>query len=307
MISSPCPAREPIAIWFAMVPVGVQMAASLPNRAATLSCSWLMVGSSPKTSSPTSASCMALRMPGPGRVTVSLRRSMRSMRPHMLNGARMARESKEARSRRFREIVRRLEKAMPEAKIALEYQDELQLLVSVMLSAQCTDAVVNTVTPALFARYRTAADYARSTPSRLGEQIRRVGLWRAKSKALHAAMTTIAQEFGGKLPRTREELCQLPGVGWKTAGVVVNHAFGTPALPVDTHVGRVARRLGLSRQEDPRKVEDELASLLPEKLWGRAHQLLIWHGRRTCESRRPHCSRCVVLQLCPRRGVTESD
>jgi len=225
----------------------------------------------------------------------------------MLNGARMARESKEARSRRFREIVRRLEKAMPEAKIALEYQDELQLLVSVMLSAQCTDAVVNTVTPALFARYRTAADYARSTPSRLGEQIRRVGLWRAKSKALHAAMTTIAQEFGGKLPRTREELCQLPGVGWKTAGVVVNHAFGTPALPVDTHVGRVARRLGLSRQEDPRKVEDELASLLPEKLWGRAHQLLIWHGRRTCESRRPHCSRCVVLQLCPRRGVTESD
>ncbi|TMA29577.1 MAG: endonuclease III [Deltaproteobacteria bacterium] len=229
------------------------------------------------------------------------------MRPHMLNGARMARESKEARSRRFREIVRRLEKAMPEAKIALEYQDELQLLVSVMLSAQCTDAVVNTVTPALFARYRTAADYARSTPSRLGEQIRRVGLWRAKSKALHAAMTTIAQEFGGKLPRTREELCQLPGVGWKTAGVVVNHAFGTPALPVDTHVGRVARRLGLSRQEDPRKVEDELAALLPEKLWGRAHQLLIWHGRRTCESRRPHCSRCVVLQLCPRRGVTESD
>jgi len=225
----------------------------------------------------------------------------------MLNGARMARESKEARSRRFREIVRRLEKAMPEAKIALEYQDELQLLVSVMLSAQCTDAVVNTVTPALFARYRTAADYARSTPSRLGEQIRRVGLWRAKSKALHAAMTTIAQEFGGKLPRTREELCQLPGVGWKTAGVVVNHAFGTPALPVDTHVGRVARRLGLSRQEDPRKVEDELAALLPEKLWGRAHQLLIWHGRRTCESRRPHCSRCVVLQLCPRRGVTESD
>ena len=225
----------------------------------------------------------------------------------MLNGARMARESKEARSRRFREIVRRLEKAMPEAKIALEYQDELQLLVSVMLSAQCTDAVVNTVTPALFARYRTAADYARSTPSRLGEQIRRVGLWRAKSKALHAAMTTIAQEFGGKLPRTREELCQLPGVGWKTAGVVVNHAFGTPALPVDTHVGRVARRLGLSRQEDPRKVEDELAALLPEKLWGRAHQLLIWHGRRTCQSRRPHCSRCVVLQLCPRRGVTESD
>jgi endonuclease-3 len=219
----------------------------------------------------------------------------------------MARESKALRSERFLRIVDRLEKAMPEARIALEYQDELQLLVSVMLSAQSTDAVVNTVTPALFARYPTAAHYARSTPEKLGEQIRRVGLWRAKSKALHAAMTRIARDFSGKLPRTREELCELPGVGWKTAGVVANHAFGTPALPVDTHVGRLSRRLGLTRQEDPRKVEAELTSLLPERLWGRAHQLLIWHGRRTCLARMPHCSRCVVRDLCPRRGVKASD
>ncbi len=219
----------------------------------------------------------------------------------------MARESKAQRSERFLRIVERLEKAMPEARIALEYQDELQLLVSVMLSAQSTDAVVNTVTPALFARYPTAAHYARSTPEKLGEQIRRVGLWRAKSKALHATMTRIARDFSGKLPRTREELCELPGVGWKTAGVVANHAFGTPALPVDTHVGRLSRRLGLTRQEDPRKVEEELTSLLPERLWGRAHQLLIWHGRRTCLARMPHCSRCVVRDLCPRRGVKASD
>jgi endonuclease-3 len=219
----------------------------------------------------------------------------------------MAREWKAQRSERFLRIVERLEKAMPEARIALEYQDELQLLVSVMLSAQSTDAVVNTVTPALFARYPTAAHYARSTPEKLGEQIRRVGLWRAKSKALHAAMTRIARDFSGKLPRTREELCELPGVGWKTAGVVANHAFGTPALPVDTHVGRVSRRLGLTRQEDPRKVEAELSSLLPERLWGRAHQLLIWHGRRTCLARMPHCSRCVVRDLCARRGVKASD
>src|SRR5438067_2647143 len=212
-----------------------------------------------------------------------------------------------ANAKRFEKIVRRLEKAMPEAKIALEYQDELQLLVSVMLSAQSTDAVVNTVTPELFARHPTAAHYARSTPEKLGEQIRRVGLWRAKARALHAAMTTIAKDFGGKLPRTRDELVKLPGVGWKTAGVVVNHAFGTPALPVDTHVGRVSRRLGLTRKEDPRKVEEDLTALLPPRLWGRAHQLLIWHGRRTCESRRPHCSRCVLLDLCPRRGVKESD
>jgi endonuclease-3 len=212
-----------------------------------------------------------------------------------------------AKAKRFEKIVRRLEKAMPEAKIALEYEDELQLLVSVILSAQSTDAMVNKITPELFARHPTAAHYARSTPEKLGELIRRVGLWRAKAKALHAAMTLIAQDHGGKLPRTREELNELPGVGWKTAGVVANHAFGTPALPVDTHVGRVARRLGLTRQEDPRKVEEDLTRLLPPKLWGRAHQLLIWHGRRTCESRRPHCSRCVLLDLCPRRGVKESD
>jgi len=225
----------------------------------------------------------------------------------MINAPSVPRETKAEKSRRFRKIVRRLDKAMPEAKIALEYQDELQLLVSVMLSAQSTDAMVNQVTPALFARYPTAAAYARSTPEALGEQIKRVGLWRGKAKNIHETMTRIARDHGGHIPRKREELCELPGVGWKTAGVVVNHAFGTPALPVDTHVTRVSRRLDLTRQEDPRKIEEELSSLLPERLWGRAHQLLIWHGRRTCEARRPHCSRCVVLDLCPRRGVTESD
>jgi endonuclease-3 len=212
-----------------------------------------------------------------------------------------------AKAARFEEIVRRLEAAMPEARIALDYEDELQLLVAVMLSAQCTDAVVNTVTPALFARYPTAAHYARSTPDAIGKLIQRVGLWRGKSRNLHAAMKTIVEKYQGKLPRTREELRELPGVGWKTAGVVVNHAFGTPAFPVDTHVGRVARRLGLTRQEDPDKVEKDLTRLLPEELWGRAHQLVIWHGRRTCEARKPHCSRCVVFDLCPRRGVKERD
>jgi endonuclease III len=225
----------------------------------------------------------------------------------MIDGLTMPRETKAQRSVRFEQIVQNLEQAMPEAKIALEYQDELELLVSVMLSAQCTDAVVNTVTPALFKKHPTAAHYARSTPEKLGEMIKRVGLWRGKAKNLHAAMTQIVAEHGGKIPRTREALRELPGVGWKTAGVVVNHAFGTPALPVDTHVGRIARRLGLTSHEDPDKVEEDLTALLPEALWGRAHQLLIWHGRRTCESRKPHCSRCPVRELCPRRGVKESD
>ena len=219
----------------------------------------------------------------------------------------MPRESREAKSARALSIVEKLEQAMPEARIALEYQDELQLLVSVMLSAQATDAVVNTVTPALFAKYRTAQDYARASIPELERMIRRIGLYRGKARNVRAAMQRIAREYGGKLPRTREELYRLPGVGWKTAGVVVNHAFGTPALPVDTHVGRVARRLGLTRQEDPDKVEAELSALLPPEKWGRAHQLLIWHGRRTCLARKPHCSRCVVAQECPRVGVVTSD
>jgi endonuclease III len=219
----------------------------------------------------------------------------------------MPRESKEAKAARARRIVELLEQAMPEAKIALEYEDELQLLVAVMLSAQTTDALVNTVTPTLFAKYRTAEDYARAPERELQRMIQRIGLFRTKAKNLKAAMTRIAREHCGKLPRTREALHELPGVGWKTAGVVVNHAFGTPALPVDTHVGRVARRLGLTRHEDPDRVESDLSALLPEEKWGRAHQLLIWHGRRTCIARRPRCSVCPVAALCPRVGVTTRD
>ena len=219
----------------------------------------------------------------------------------------MPRETVEAKSRRAGLVVDALDREMPEAKIALEYGDELQLLVSVMLSAQTTDALVNQVTPALFAKYRTAHDYARATASQLEKMIRRIGLFRTKAKNLRAAMRKIVSEHRGELPRTREELYELPGVGWKTAGVVVNHAFGTPALPVDTHVRRVSRRLGLTRAEDPDEVETDLCALLPPGRWGRAHQLLIWHGRRTCIARRPHCSRCVVERLCPKVTVTSSD
>jgi endonuclease-3 len=213
------------------------------------------------------------------------------------------RETKAARAARAGKIIDRLDQQMPEAKIALHYHTELELLVSVMLSAQCTDAVVNTVTPALFARFPSAQAYARSSPAELEGYIKRVGLFRSKAKNLHAAMSRIASEHGGRLPRTREELNELPGVGWKTAGVVVNHAFGTPAFPVDTHVGRVSRRLGLTRQEDPDKVEEDLSRLLPPERWGRAHQLIIWHGRRTCEARKPRCGECVVAELCPSAGV----
>jgi endonuclease-3 len=200
-------------------------------------------------------------------------------------------------------IVDRLEQAMPEARIALEFGDDVQLLVSVILSAQSTDVGVNRVSPALFARFPDAAAYARAESEELWPFIRSLGLFRNKAKAIVAAMRVVAAEHGGRVPRTREALEALPGVGRKTAGVVLVHLGAGHALPVDTHVGRVARRLGLSRAEHPSKVEADLVRLLPEERWGRAHQLFVWHGRRTCVARAPACSRCPVDDLCPKRGV----
>ena len=192
---------------------------------------------------------------------------------------------------------------MPDVRIALEFGDDLQLLISVILSAQSTDAGVNRATPALFARYRTAEDYARARPEELWPFIRSLGLYRNKAKAIVRAMQAIAAEHGGRVPRTREGLEALPGVGPKTAGVVLVHLGAAHAFPVDTHVGRVSRRLDLTREEDPSKVERDLRALLPEERWAHAHQLFVWHGRRTCLARAPACSRCPVEDLCPKRGV----
>ena len=192
---------------------------------------------------------------------------------------------------------------MPDVRIALEFGDDLELLVSVILSAQSTDAGVNRATPALFARYRTAEDYARARPEELWPFIRSLGLYRNKAKAIVRAMQAIAAEHGGRVPRTREGLEALPGVGPKTAGVVLVHLGAAHAFPVDTHVGRVSRRLDLTREDDPSKVERDLRALLPEERWAHAHQLFVWHGRRTCFARAPACSRCPVEDLCPKRGV----
>jgi endonuclease III len=201
------------------------------------------------------------------------------------------------------EIVDRLARAMPDVKIALAFGDDLQLLVSVILSAQSTDVGVNKVTPALFAAYADAASYARARPEDLWPHIRSLGLYRNKAKAIVAAMDALAREHGGRVPRTREGLEALPGVGRKTAGVVLVHLGAAAAFPVDTHVGRVSRRLGLSRETDPDKVERDLTALLPEERWAHGHQLFVWHGRRTCVARAPACSRCVLDDLCPKRGV----
>jgi endonuclease-3 len=209
----------------------------------------------------------------------------------------------EARRARAREIADRLERAMPDVRIALEFGSDVELLVSVILSAQSTDVGVNRVTPALFVRFPDAAAYAAARPEDLWPFIRTLGLFRNKSKAIVAAMKAIAEEHGGRVPRTRAALEALPGVGRKTAGVVLVHLGAAHAFPVDTHVGRVSRRLDLSRETDPSKVERDLMALLPEERWGEAHQLLVWHGRRTCKALAPACSRCPVADLCPRRGV----
>jgi endonuclease-3 len=209
----------------------------------------------------------------------------------------------DAKRARAAEIVDRLERAMPDVRIALEFGDDVQLLVSVILSAQSTDVGVNRVTPGLFARFPDAAAYAAARPEELWPHIQSLGLFRNKAKAIVAAMQAIVAEHGGRVPRTREALEALPGVGRKTAGVVLVHLGAAHAFPVDTHVGRVSRRLGLTRHEDPSKVEQDLMALLPEERWATGHQLFVWHGRRTCISRAPACSRCPVDDLCRKRGV----
>lgn len=192
---------------------------------------------------------------------------------------------------------------MPDAKIELDYRTPLELLVAVMLSAQCTDKRVNLVTPALFERFPHASDYAASTPEGLEPWIKSCGLYRSKAKNLVAAARTLVAEHGGEVPVSREALAELPGVGLKTAGVVSSHLGGAPSLPVDTHIKRLAVRMGLSRATDPDKVEAELSPLWKPERWMKAHQLLIWHGRRTCFARPPACERCAVAPLCPRIGV----
>ncbi|HSM93538.1 MAG TPA: endonuclease III [Anaeromyxobacteraceae bacterium] len=215
---------------------------------------------------------------------------------------RRPRPTAEKRARAL-EIVDRLERAMPDVRIALHYASDVELLVAVMLSAQSTDAGVNKATPPLFAAFPDAAAFARATPEALWPYVQRVGLYRNKSKAIVAAMRAIVAGHGGRVPRTREALEALPGVGRKTAGVVLVHLGAANAFPVDTHVGRVSRRLGLTREENPDEVERDLCALLPEERWAKGHQLFVWHGRRVCKALAPACSRCPVEPLCPKRGV----
>jgi len=204
---------------------------------------------------------------------------------------------------RIRPIIERLALEHGDAAIALTFRNPLELLVSVMLSAQTTDVNVNRVTPALFEKYRTPEDYLAVPQEELERDIYATGFFRQKAKSLRGAMRVLIDEFDAEVPTTLEELVRLPGVARKTANVVSAELGHPQGIAVDTHVRRLSQRLGLTRQEDPVKIERDLLRLVPREDWGRFTHLLIWHGRRVCDARRPRCEDCVLNDLCPSSRV----
>jgi endonuclease-3 len=195
-----------------------------------------------------------------------------------------------------------LDEEFPNPQVALHYTTPLQLLVATILSAQCTDERVNQVTKGLFARYQTAKDYAKTDPARLEEEIRPTGFYKAKSRSLIKTGQALVSRFGGEVPQTMEELVTLPGVGRKTANVILGNCFGVPGVVVDTHVTRVTQRLGLVDTGDPEKIEVVLQRLMPKGAWTRASHQLLLHGRHICQARAPKCHECRLYDLCPWEG-----
>ena len=211
------------------------------------------------------------------------------------------------RRRVARKIHRVLTERYPDARCELDFTTPLELLVATILSAQTTDVRVNMVTPGLFARYTTAAAYAGADRAELEEMIRSTGFFRAKSNSLISLGQRLVEEFDGEVPSRLDKLVTLPGVGRKTANVVLGNAFGVPGLTIDTHFGRLARRFGWTTQEDPVKVERDVADLFEKRDWTMLSHRLIFHGRRTCHARRPACGACPVATMCPSYGIGEID
>ena len=212
----------------------------------------------------------------------------------------MAPETNQQQTDRARKILEVLRKTYPDVQCALNFRNPLELLIATILSAQCTDERVNRVTPALFEKYKSAADYARASMDTLANEIRSLGFFRNKAKSVIACCKAIVENHGGEVPRTMAELTSLPGVGRKTANVVLGNAFGVQeGIAVDTHVHRVARRLGLTKHDDPDKIEADLMRLVPRKDWAMASHWLIWHGRLRCMARKPDCAGCELAKLCP--------
>lgn len=213
-------------------------------------------------------------------------------------------ETAEARKTRAARILTLLGRMYPDARIELTSTTPLELLVATILSAQCTDQRVNLVTAELFPRYRTAKDWAAIPSARLEREIYSTGFYKAKARSILGMAKALVERHGGDVPRTLEELTALPGVGRKTASVVLGNAFGIPAFPVDTHVTRVSQRLGLTRKTEADDIHDDLCALISRPKWTHASHLLIWHGRRTCHARAPKCPECGVRALCPWPGKT---
>lgn len=215
----------------------------------------------------------------------------------------MPQESKRAKRERATETLERLKELYPDARTELDFESPFQLLVATMLSAQATDVSVNLATPALFRAYPDAQTMSRTDPEEIEPYIRTIGLFRTKARSLVVTARALVELHGGEVPGTIEELTKLRGVGRKTANVVVSNAFGVPAIAVDTHVGRLARRLGFSKHADPDKVEADLQDLFPPEQWVFLHHALILHGRRVCSARAPRCSECLLCQVCPACGT----
>src|SRR5437773_11173895 len=209
------------------------------------------------------------------------------------------RESAEAKRRRARKIVAALKKAYPDARIALNFSTPLELVVATILAAQCTDERVNMVTPALFRKYRPAPARTAADLATLEGEIHSTGFFRAKARSIVGMARALVERHGGDVPRTRDELTALPGVGLKTANVVLGNAFGQQAIAVDTHVFRVSQRLRLARSEDADEIHDQLVNVLPRREWTLTTHLLTTHGRRACSARKPACPVCPVRTLCP--------
>jgi len=215
--------------------------------------------------------------------------------------------SRTALVRRARRINRELGELYPDAHTELNFTTPLELLVATILSAQTTDKRVNMVTPVLFARYRTAADYAAADRDEVEKIIVTAGFFRAKTTSIIGLGQALCERFGGEVPRKLKDMVTLPGVGRKTANVVLGNAFGIPGITVDTHFGRLARRFGWTKADDPVKVEQEVGALFPKSEWTMLSHRLIWHGRRVCHSRRPACGACGIAALCPSYGEGPTD
>ncbi len=205
---------------------------------------------------------------------------------------------------RTAQIIAKLKRVYPDAHCELHHSNPLQLLIATILSAQCTDERVNKVTPALFARCQTAREFAEIPLAELEGLVRTTGFFRAKAKSIRGCAAALVQDHRGEVPRTMEHLHKLPGVGRKTANVVLGNAFNlAEGIVVDTHVGRLSRRMGLTRQTDPVKVEKALVKIVPKEDWTLFSHLLIWHGRRRCSARKPDCAQCEISGLCPKKGI----